>query len=303
MNHILLLSTLFALFNSNLAQDVNVTGPSTQLTPSFPNEASCPLIPKETKSPAYFACALAGTDSCCTQKHGMLVLATQWIPNSGAVDEFTLHGLWPNTCSNGRTGDAGCDPKRVYKDMTQFLDADMQQEMTKYWPSKFGDHNSFWTHEWNKHGTCMTTLDPKCFAGNNEYKTGSEISVYFKQTLKLRQQYELYRALKKNGIVATLDKSKWKTSDEIAGAIKKEYGVNVALKCNGGVLYEVVMYFAAVGREEYVPIDVPANLRHSCGKSGSKVGLPPKKMTDTQLQVLKDTLGYDLEQVIRKDEM
>jgi len=300
MNH-LLLSTLFALFGSNLAQDVNVTTPL-ELDPAFPNQASCPLIPKESKSPAHFACALAGTDSCCTQKNGMLVLATQWIPNSGNVEEFTLHGLWPNTCSNGRTGD-NCDPKRVYSDMRQFLDKDLQEELTKYWPSKFGDHNAFWTHEWNKHGTCMTTLEPKCFSGNKQYKTGSEITVYFKQTLKLRQQYELYRAMKKNGIVATLDKSKWKTADEIASAIKKEYGVNVALKCNGGVLYEVFMYFAAVGRDEYVPIDVPANLKHNCGKSGSKVGLPPKKMTETQLQVLKETLGYDLEQVIRKDEM
>jgi len=289
MRHFLLLSAVCALFGVG-----NAASPD-DVDPAFPGQAQCPLIPQGSTSPSTFACAMAGTGACCTQKNGIAVLATQWIPNRGPAEEFTLHGLWPNTCSNARTGENGCDSARQYSDIEALLEPALLADMNKYWPTKFSDNNDFWAHEWGKHGTCVTTLNPECFKQSPTYRKGMEVNNYFKASLQLRQKYELYRVLKKNGIVATLDKSRWRTTDEVSAAIKREYGVDVQIKCQSGLIFEIIMYFAAQGQGSYVPIDVPSNLRHSCGKAGSKIGLPPKKMTPSELEELKRTIGYDVE--------
>jgi len=289
MNRLFLLSAIFAVLSIANAADADVP----------PADPQCPFIAPGSKSPSTFACALAGTSSCCTQKNGIAVLATQWLPNRGPANEFTLHGLWPNTCSNGRTPDSGCRAEK-YPDINAILEPGLEDTMNLYWPSKFDDYESFWEHEYTKHGTCMSTFDPKCYGAN--YKKGMEVNDYFKTSLKLRQEYEINRALKKAGIEATLDKSKWKTATEIVDAIKKEYGVGAQLKCNGGLLYEVVMYFSAQGRDNFVPMETPSNLKHTCGKASTKIGLPPKNLSLMQLETLKQTLGYDLETIMRKDE-
>jgi ribonuclease T2 len=260
-------------------------------------DPQCPFIPPGSKSPSTFACALVGTSSCCTQKFGIAALATQWLPNRGPDDAFTLHGLWPNNCNNGRTPGDGCRASN-YNDIPAILEPGLLEQMNKYWPSKFDDYNSFWVHEFEKHGTCLTTVNPECYGAN--FKRGMDANEYFKTGLKLRADYEIYRALKKAGIEASLDKNKWKTAAEIVDAVKKEYGVGVQLKCNSGMLVEVLMYFAGQGRG-FVPIELPSDLRHTCGKPGSKIGIPPKRLTRGEAEFLKQTYGYDLEQILGKD--
>jgi len=171
-----------------------------------------------------------------------------------------------------------------------------------YWPSKFDDYNKFWVHEWGKHGTCMSTLSPECFSGNPQYRKGMEVNEYFKAALKLRKEYEPYRALSKAGIVASLDRSRGGfTVKDVVAAIRKEYGVDVQVKCQANMVYEIVMYFAPQGRDGYVPIDVPEEIRHKCGKPNAKLGLPPKNMSEAELLELKESIGYDLSEVIKED--
>lgn len=50
--------------------------------------------------------------------------------------------------------------------------------------------NSFWAHEWNKHGTCASIL-PQLDSVTN----------YFRMGLKLNQQYDLSKILTKAGVV------------------------------------------------------------------------------------------------------
>lgn len=38
--------------------------------------------------------------------------------------------------------------------------------MSTYWKDANGDDNSFYSHEFNKHGLCVTTLDPTCFGSS-----------------------------------------------------------------------------------------------------------------------------------------
>ena len=67
---------------------------------------------------------------------------------------FTLHGLWPQYIENGYpqtcTNEAfnPADPESIGMDT-----------MTTYWPNVQAnpgdsDYDSFWQHEWSKHGTC-----------------------------------------------------------------------------------------------------------------------------------------------------
>jgi hypothetical protein len=32
--------------------------------------------------------------------------------------------------------------------------------MDEYWVDMNGDNEDFWSHEWNKHGTCINTIEP-----------------------------------------------------------------------------------------------------------------------------------------------
>merc|ERR1712216_947602 len=78
--------------------------------------------------------------------------------------EYTLHGLWPNFCNKG--SDKPFDESAI---------SNLLPTMKKEWlscPEYGGDNDSFWSHEWSKHGTC----------------SGLEEEAFFSTGLKLRDQ-------------------------------------------------------------------------------------------------------------------
>lgn len=62
--------------------------------------------------------------------------------------------------------------------------------MKTYWSSDEGSAESFWEHEWNKHGTCVSTLEPKCFT---DYKPQEDVVAYFEATINLFQNLNTYQ--------------------------------------------------------------------------------------------------------------
>ncbi|KAG0379529.1 ribonuclease T2-like [Mortierella sp. AD032] len=104
--------------------------------------------------------ASAGLDGCCVPTMGLILLVQQWYHGLGPADEFTIHGLWPDTCSGGQGPATGCDAARIYSDIDTRLQnypgtpAGFLDELNTYWASYKGDNNAFWAHEWSKHGTC-----------------------------------------------------------------------------------------------------------------------------------------------------
>lgn len=54
--------------------------------------------------------------------------------------------------------------------------------MNKYWKDYQGKDESFWAHEWNKHGTCISTLEPSCYVN---YMPQEEVIDYFERTIQL----------------------------------------------------------------------------------------------------------------------
>lgn len=66
----------------------------------------------------------------------------------------------PDHCDG--TFDANCDATRAYTNITQILQSyganSLLSYMQTYWKDYQGNDESFWEHEWAKHGTCKKVL-------------------------------------------------------------------------------------------------------------------------------------------------
>ncbi len=160
---------------------------------------------------------------CCFNSPGGLLLQTQFWdtnPASGPDNSWTIHGLWPDNCDG--TYQQYCDPAREYTNITAILKADgdttLLDYMDKYWTSNTGSAESFWEHEWGKHGTCISTFDPKCYA---DYQPTEEVSGFFNATVNLFKTLPSYTWLSDAGIVPST--SKTYTLSEIESALSKHH--------------------------------------------------------------------------------
>lgn len=130
-------------------------------------------------------------DACCTESPGGLVLLTQFWDNKGPANSWTIHGLWPDNCDG--TFESNCDSARNYPDPAQLLEAAGKTEVLAYmrqsWKGLKTDEE-LWEHEWNKHGTCMSTLEPECYG--EKYEEGTEAVEYFEQTVALHKALDTH---------------------------------------------------------------------------------------------------------------
>ena len=128
-------------------------------------------------------------------------------PSTGPSDSWTVHGLWylkllknnKNDINNCRpdhcdgTFDANCDASREHSDirniLTSFGKTDLLAYMDIYWKDSGGNDESFWSHEWNKHGTCISTLEPSCYSG---YTANEEVVDFFQKTVDLFKGLDTY---------------------------------------------------------------------------------------------------------------
>ncbi|KAI8055323.1 ribonuclease T2-like protein [Syncephalis plumigaleata] len=238
--------------------------------------ASLPaLFRRQNACPNIQSCSVSAknADTCCIPEFGLFALTLQWNPKVGASDAFTIHGLWPDGCRGERAPSDGCDSSRKYKDVGDLIkskDSSLYEDMNKYWPSDNGNNNRFWTHEWGKHGTCVSTLNPKCYG--NSFKSGQDVQDYFSDTIALYKQYNLYDAFVKEGLKPGNSAS----ADQFNKAANKTLGRAVTLSCDDGRLNEVMLYFTVSGRS-FKLADPPRSGNRGCGgqvqwvtKSGNK---------------------------------
>ncbi|KAI9022229.1 ribonuclease T2-like protein [Phycomyces nitens] len=207
------------------------------------------------------SCSTTNVDTCCSPKYGLVLLVQQWVKKYGPSDAFTLHGLWPDTCSGGQTGSSGCDSSRTYSNVGTILESGnptLYSSMNTYWPSYNDDNNVFWTHEWGKHGTCVTTLAPACFG--NDYTKYDDMYGYFNKVLSLRKEYDLYKIFSNAGITP----GGTYTVAAMSSAIEKALGVSAKITCSSGNLSEIWLYFYVKGTSDYVLTD---SIASSCSGS------------------------------------
>ncbi|KAF9370713.1 ribonuclease T2-like, partial [Podila verticillata] len=182
-------------------------------------------------------------DACCLPDNGIMVLAQQWFPGLGPSDEFTLHGLFPDTCGGGIVGN--CDPSREHDDVESRLSSyphprvRFMQDMEDYWSSykKTSNNqpanNDFWSHEWNTHGTCVSTLNPNCF---DDFTQDQDLYMFFDRTLALRKEFDIFPALAKANI--TPGAGAMYNVDDIHAAIRANFNVEASIECPHGLPLE-----------------------------------------------------------------
>ncbi|KAL1936747.1 hypothetical protein VTP01DRAFT_881 [Rhizomucor pusillus] len=192
-------------------------------------------------------------DSCCSPKYGLVILSLQWIPGYGPDNEFTIHGLWPDTCSGGRAPSRGCDRSRATNNaglILRKINPDLYRRMRTFWPSYNDNDNWFWSHEWTKHGTCVTTLRPACYG--HTYRKYQDMEEYFEQVLDLRDEYDIFGALN----VAGVSPGRTYNVETVRNALQEFFQVKIMLNCDRkGQLQEVSLFFYVEGRDGYVLTD------------------------------------------------
>lgn len=61
--------------------------------------------------------------------------------------------------------------------------------MNSYWLSDSESPEEFWEHEWSKHGTCISTIEPSCYS---DYQTGEEAVAFFQVVVNLFKSLDTY---------------------------------------------------------------------------------------------------------------
>ncbi|GAB1211725.1 ribonuclease T2-like [Aspergillus terreus] len=188
-----------------------------------------------------------GQDTCCFNYPGGQFLQTQFWdadPAVGPDDSWTIHGLWPDYCNGGF--DQFCDSSRKYSNISLILvDAgrrDLLDDMSRYWKDFRGDDPTLWEHEWNKHGTCISTLETHCY---EDYYPQREVVDYFDTTMELFRSLPTYQTLADAAIVPSYTETY--TRQDIENALAKAHGAEVTIRCRGHTLNEIWYYFNVAG--------------------------------------------------------
>jgi ribonuclease T2 len=120
-------------------------------------------------------------------------------------------------------------------------------KLDKYWPSYDGTNDNFWSHEYEKHGTCAAQLP----------ELATELD-FFSATVNLAMKYDVVKLLQVAGIKpgsATI------TSQDFLGAIKAGFGGAPIINCSSHKLTVVGLCFD----KNLSPQDCPSTLVSTCG--------------------------------------
>ena len=189
-------------------------------------------------------------DSCClNHPSGHFLLTQFWDakPAFGASDAWTIHGLWPDLCSGGF--DQFCDSSRSYSNISSILkdispSTNLLSFMNKNWLSLNGDNNHLWSHEWSKHGTCVSTLDSDCYSSSaNQFDS---VLDYFNHATNLYLTLDTYSVLASRDIVPST--STTYTLSDLQNAISPSHDdFSVTLRCHGHELNEIWYHYIVRG--------------------------------------------------------
>lgn len=189
-------------------------------------------------------------------KEGGLVVQTQFWdtdPSTGPRNSATIHGLWPDYCDG--TYPASCSSK---SGIPTYTGAQIRAALNRYSPSTLsymntyykdvnGDDESFWEHEWNKHGTCYTTLRARCQNPSSGMSAEDAALVgYFEEMVRLFKTLPTYKWLSDAGITPSSSKA-YRLSD-LQAALSTQHGADVYIGCtNRNVIDEFWYYYNVKG--------------------------------------------------------
>lgn len=163
-------------------------------------------------------------------------------PATGPNDTFTIHGLWSDKCSGGY--DQFCNPSWEITDPRGILEDlgknDLLSVMDTNWKNYDGNDEELWEHEFDKHGTCMATLNPDCYT--DDVSNYTYVGDFYQTVVDLWQTLPTYRFLTDAGITPSADKT-W-TLSEWESAIGDNFdGKTVYLGCDKNNAVTEIWYF------------------------------------------------------------
>lgn len=199
-------------------------------------------------------------DSCCFENGGIILQTQFWdySPATGPNNSFTLHGLWPDDCGGGYQ--QYCDNSMNIKNPRSLLEkfeggTELVQDMITYWKDFRDNDDYLWEHEFNKHATCFSTLNHKCYGEN--YVENEVVFDFFNISMNLFKTVPTFDWLAEEGIVPSSVKSYSK--EEIVGALRKHYGYEPFISCDYHNNFNQVWYYhllqGSILGEKFVRID------------------------------------------------
>ncbi|XP_058790236.1 ribonuclease Phyb-like [Phymastichus coffea] len=126
---------------------------------------------------------------------------------------WTIHGLWPSN-KHGKHP-SNCNDEKYNPNL---LSSSLRTMMKEKWPT-FNlklSIDSFWSHEWSKHGTCAMALE-----------STNTLPKYFSKSLQLLDQYNLGVVLADSGIIP----GKTYNYSDLFTVIQNTLGVKTYIKC------------------------------------------------------------------------
>lgn len=250
---------------------LSTSSPSEELTPKTSALSSCPTSEISCRSKYH------GQDTCCFNYPGGQMLQTQFWdvdPPVGPDDSWTIHGLWPDHCNGGF--DQFCDRKRQYSNISLILvdsgRGDLLDYMSEYWKDFRGDDANLWQHEWNKHGTCVSTLEPRCY---KDHLPQQDVVDYFDRTVDIFKELPTFEFLASAGILPSHEETYARA--DIEDALEKAHGAPVIVNCRQGAISEVWYFFNIAGSlqsGEFVPA-APDGQHSRC--PAMQIRYPPKR--------------------------
>lgn len=139
--------------------------------------------------------------------------------------------------------------------------------MQTYWKDYKGDDETFWEHEFNKHGTCISTLDPTCY---DDYEPTQEVVDFFISAVALFKTLPSYDWLAAAGIVPSTATTY--TLAAIQDALTAKFGHNVIINCDGSTFNELWYHYNVRGNIQtgtFSPVD-PVGSKSTCPSTGIK---------------------------------
>lgn len=199
---------------------------------------SCP-------SDSPWSCSISQESSCCYEGSNGIFLQTQfwdYNPATGPDESWTLHGLWSDKCRGGYQQFCNSDWEIQSAEAT-LRDLGLNSlvnTMSEYWKNQGSSDNSLWTHEFNKHGTCMSTVSPKCY--NSSQPANQNVGDFFSRAVNLYESLNTYIWLSAAGITPSINKT-WTISEFSDALVSHTNGHTVYLGCDRHNAVNEVWYF------------------------------------------------------------
>ncbi|KAK0545988.1 hypothetical protein OC846_005445 [Tilletia horrida] len=242
-------STLFAAVASALLASARVMPEASDVSTHihagrFPL-LSCTLGASQESCHSAFPIAGNSSGTCCY--NGALTpggkesgLTNNTSINPGPANSTTVHGIWPDYCDgtypqfctnvSGIPEYNGTQIRAVLAKYDPKLLAYMEKTWTDY---ANPDPSDFWSHEYNKHGTCFSTLRASCQIPRRGISVEDQVVLgFFQEAVKRFKELPTLKWLAKAGIVQS-DTALYNLTDVLA-VLKKNYGATPHVGCASG---------------------------------------------------------------------